>query len=612
MIKIYFVCFLLTCQVALANDQTIHFSKDLSESVFNSLPQNTRWTFLSSIAVGSFTNQNDVDKWLTENFQSHPDLIVSVPAIQIRNLMYNLYESENYNSFYHLSEQVIQNLKNNSSLFCASGIAAFGKLHYLTSTIVTDNAELYFNLMRRGMLLDSNNFLVFKYFHERANVSFNNGKLVSAIYYYFKALDHCSLQDNQIRLIFHNLSICYTSLGNLERAESYIIGSVTFPYPKVPSADEMMSLGILYHDQKRIKEAESTFQIVKQRAIKDNNPMLLAQSYFNLQLVEDKKNRHDVALLYLDSAEIIFSQINLDFGKVMAKLFRAGMHLKKGDFETAHRLSVPLEENFEQFNSPQLMNSYYSLMYEIYDSLGAENQSNKYFRLHYDKHENLIGRENLMAINTLELEKQKNAEDLKKALLKADLESQKHQNELLILFFLVFSILVVSVFLISRKRSQLKRHHILCENREIRHSLELKSRELLADSMKNLSLENLKEQIYTDLIAVIDNLPKPQQELFHGLSNTLSRKNKDILVDEFEERFIGVHEDFYVNLRNKAPDLSAAEIKLCAFIRLNLSTKEIAYLTNRTVGTIDNARSKIRRKLELSEDDNLFTFLSQL
>lgn len=612
MTKNYFVCFLLILQVGLAKGQSINFNKDVSETLYNHLPQNVRWAILSSIAKEKFVVQNDVDSWLNEKLQNYPDLIVNIPALEIRDLLYKLWRSNNFESFYYLKEQVLQNLKHDKRLFYAAGIAAFGKLNYLTATIETENAEFYFNLMRRGMLLDSDNFLVFRYFHEKANVAYHNGNLVSAISYYFKTLENCSLNDNFVRNIFHNLAICYSALGNLEKAESYTISELIFPYPKKPSTEALMSLGILFNDQNRIQEAQRIFQEVRRFAIAQKDSILLGRTYFNLQVVEDKEKQYDVALLYLDSAETIFTNINLTYGIFMTELYRARVFANMRDFKTAERLSVPLEINFEQFNSPRLMKNYYSLMYEVYDSLGNQNQANKYFRLHHDKDEKLIGRQNLMAINELELEKQKSAEDRKKSILKADLERQKHQNELLILFFFIFLLIVISIFIIIRKRNQINRHRILFENREIRHSLELKSRELLADSVKNLSLENLKEQIYTDLNAVIENLPKSQQELFHGINNTLNRKNKDTLVDEFEERFIGVHEDFYVNLRTHAPDLSAAEIKLCAFIRLNLSTKEIAYLTNRTIGTIDNARSKIRRKLELSEDDNLFTFLSQL
>jgi DNA-binding CsgD family transcriptional regulator len=83
-------------------------------------------------------------------------------------------------------------------------------------------------------------------------------------------------------------------------------------------------------------------------------------------------------------------------------------------------------------------------------------------------------------------------------------------------------------------------------------------------------------------------------------------------MNEFEARFIGVYEAFYQKIQTIAPDLTPNELRICAFMRLHISTKEIAYLTNRTIGTIDNTRSIIRKKLKLEENDSLQQFLINL
>jgi DNA-binding CsgD family transcriptional regulator len=58
-----------------------------------------------------------------------------------------------------------------------------------------------------------------------------------------------------------------------------------------------------------------------------------------------------------------------------------------------------------------------------------------------------------------------------------------------------------------------------------------------------------------------------------------------------------------------APDLTPHEMRICALMRLNISSKEMAILTNRTQGTIDNTRSLIRKKLKLEELVNLQEFI---
>ena len=70
-----------------------------------------------------------------------------------------------------------------------------------------------------------------------------------------------------------------------------------------------------------------------------------------------------------------------------------------------------------------------------------------------------------------------------------------------------------------------------------------------------------------------------------------------------------MYEQYYERLKNIAPELTPNDLRICALMRLNISTKEIALLTNRTVGTVDNIRSSIRKKLKLEDDTNLQEYL---
>jgi DNA-binding NarL/FixJ family response regulator len=82
--------------------------------------------------------------------------------------------------------------------------------------------------------------------------------------------------------------------------------------------------------------------------------------------------------------------------------------------------------------------------------------------------------------------------------------------------------------------------------------------------------------------------------------------------DEFELWFQEVHKDFYRKLNDNFPDLTSREMKICAFLKLNLNTKEIASLTNLTVKTVEVYRSKIRKKLNLPPGSNLLKFITDL
>ena len=88
--------------------------------------------------------------------------------------------------------------------------------------------------------------------------------------------------------------------------------------------------------------------------------------------------------------------------------------------------------------------------------------------------------------------------------------------------------------------------------------------------------------------------------------------SEDDTWNEFEMRFKEIHEDFYTQLGQLFPNLTPNELRLCAFLKLNLSTKEISSITYQSPESIKTARYRLRKKLNLDRDSNLTSFLHSL
>ncbi len=80
----------------------------------------------------------------------------------------------------------------------------------------------------------------------------------------------------------------------------------------------------------------------------------------------------------------------------------------------------------------------------------------------------------------------------------------------------------------------------------------------------------------------------------------------------FETYFDEVHEDFFQRLSEKFPALTPREQKLCAYIKMNISTKEIATLQNISSRGVEIGRYRLRKKLGLDRDTNLTTFITSI
>ena len=114
-------------------------------------------------------------------------------------------------------------------------------------------------------------------------------------------------------------------------------------------------------------------------------------------------------------------------------------------------------------------------------------------------------------------------------------------------------------------------------------------------------LDCAKANLKTENIPEIENI----------IQNLNASLDNDVW-EEFEIRFLNVFEGFYENIQKIFPDLSLNEKRLAAFLRLDMSTKEISSITNQSPHSINIARTRFRKKLNLANSDmKLSSFLSQ-
>jgi DNA-binding CsgD family transcriptional regulator len=103
-----------------------------------------------------------------------------------------------------------------------------------------------------------------------------------------------------------------------------------------------------------------------------------------------------------------------------------------------------------------------------------------------------------------------------------------------------------------------------------------------------------------------------QKKLIQQIINEIRQNSTTKIWEEFEVRFKEVHVRFYNQLHKEHPDLTLNEIKICAFLRLKMSTKEISSITHQSVKTINMARFRLRKKLNIDRDENLISYLNSL
>jgi len=120
------------------------------------------------------------------------------------------------------------------------------------------------------------------------------------------------------------------------------------------------------------------------------------------------------------------------------------------------------------------------------------------------------------------------------------------------------------------------------------------------------------------LIEIRDELDKQREELGNRLPARYYTKINKLIENNlnsehdwemFENLFDQAHENFFKRLKQEYPDLTPSDFRLCAYLRMNLSSKEIAPLLNISIRGVEEKRYRLRKKINLNPEQNLTEFI---
>jgi tetratricopeptide (TPR) repeat protein len=261
---------------------------------------------------------------------------------------------------------------------------------------------------------------------------------------------------------------------------------------------------------------------------------------------------------------------------------------------------------------------------EVYDTLGNYRNALRTFKEYKALNDSMFSLESKTAIAHLEesYRRDKELKELELASREGELKAQRTEIRNIIIAASLGLLLITAFFLIVVMRSKLRNQRLQqeklrlehanldLESRTLKENLDYKDRELTANALFLLKNNELISRITENLLKAKSTFKQENQQIIqdiiHELQNSQDRNNWE----EFEAHFTRVHAQFYQSLQEKFPNLTPNEKKLCAFLRLNMSTKDISAITYQSVNSITVARSRLRKKLNIEgEDVQLVNFL---
>lgn len=200
-----------------------------------------------------------------------------------------------------------------------------------------------------------------------------------------------------------------------------------------------------------------------------------------------------------------------------------------------------------------------------------------------------------------------------------------------IIYVLLFLSLLVGIYFYIQHLFRVKREKIKNEQEEIRRKeiekreqqimslekekleseLTIKSKELAESTMtiikKNEILVSIKDEITEQKNLLGSQYPnKYYDKLIRLLDENLSSEDDWAI---FQTNFDRIHENFFRNLHATYPELTSNDLRFCAYLRLNLSSKDIAHLMNISLKGVEVGRYRIRKKIGLPSTKSLTEFM---
>lgn len=452
-------------------------------------------------------------------------------------------------------------------------------------------------------------------YNHMAIVYTDQSKIIKALKFYKKALDVIGPESCECGLgaIYNNVASIYVDIDSVDKSKIYFEKAL-----EIFQEDEDMigvgtaysNLGDYYMKKKQFAEAESYFYKVLDIYKNNGDPETGFYAYLNLGNVNGETKNFLSAEAFLDSARMINSSSNslyynailaIDYGKLFLHqndFKKASQHLEEG-LEIAKKLNA----NFLIKESADLL---YKLQAESNDYKGAfENlQLVKNISDSTGVMNNSVSMAYLQESFALEQEQQA------KVLAAQKLIANKNRNLFHRTLGVLAAALLIGFLSFHLYRQKVKTREAGLERDKLSTELEGKNKEITSKVMYLARKNELIKSISSKLAGNQRNLSTSNRKVVQEIIHELKTGQDDDVWREFEIRFMEVHQSFYKKMKTDFPNLSQNDMRLCAFLKLNLSTKDIAGITFQSIGSIEVARARLRKKLGISNTNaNLTEFI---
>jgi tetratricopeptide (TPR) repeat protein len=440
---------------------------------------------------------------------------------------------------------------------------------------------------------------------------------------------------NLIGGVYHNLGSIQADLGRDQAALGYMNKSLEYfgDERSLKRASILNNIGVIYAGNSDYDSASFFYDqaLALNSEFGDNNGLIY--SYRNLGVVALETGSIDTAELYFSKAIERIHSIDQDPNTPNVDHMLANIYLRMSQVYAARSKPVETMEYLHRSLSMAIRYKRIDVgkqasfeLARLHEERGRNDSAVYYYKLSAAYADSLWENKSDPRIDQqvfeLEMSHQKELNKINEKLL----QEKTHRKELryiltvvVILSLLTGAVMLAILYRSRHKRQSLEKEKLGVEKEKLEQELSFREKELdfkkqeLASHVLNLvQKNNLIEQIRQEMQQILPEADQSGYKQIKGLIQQLKMEGDKNMAGEFEKRFSEVNSEFYQRLLNKYPDLTPNEQRLCAYMYLNLSTKDICAITFQSNETIRTARSRLRKKLGIDSERNITSFLHQI
>jgi len=432
------------------------------------------------------------------------------------------------------------------------------------------------------------------------------------------------------------ISKVYNNIGNVYYAQNYQEQALAYFYKSLQlhhandwnhnTAALYNNIGAAYQEQDKFDSARKYFELALKYKRKQQGTITYAITQGNMGSMYVMSNQPNAGRPFLDSARAVFKrEASFSTLSLVYRLVADGWRkLGRQDSSLAYLDSA--ETCAHRANGKKLLSNIYKSYAATYEAMGQCSQAHGYLKQANHLTDSLQAAQSIAKLLNMkhlyEMQQQESLQQIqaqKIELLRQEKQQAALQRNMIVLGAVLLA-LALAIYLRMLAIKQQKNRQLMAAQEEVnttkmgamQQEIAYKNQALASSALQIIQKNDVLKRVQASIggLPVLAN--GAQREKVDRLTQEINNSfNLDKDWDDFKLIFDQVHQDFFSRLQAQYPQVSPADMRLCALLKLNFSSKQMADILGISVESVKTARSRLRKKLNLNRETNLVDFMIQ-